>query len=150
MLNYRLPTGLPSGSRAAWSRRVLQPLAHGPLTPLSYSLLAEVVSRAWFQYYDRIEFDPMPRARVVRQSNGTAYFNLTMSAQREAEHAAQPPMTFLLNNEPFAIAKVEKQGFLAGMKSGRAEKRQEKLLATLAEQRATATDTARAWHDRIR
>ncbi len=149
MLNYRLASGLPSGSRAAWSRLLLLPLSHGPLSPLSYSLLAEVTGRAWFQYYDRIEFDPMPRARVVRQSEGSAYFNLTLSAQREAEQAARAPIAFVLNGEPFGVAKLEKGGFLAGLKSGRAQNRQEKLLAELLQQRAAAEETARAWHSRI-
>jgi len=150
LLNYRLPAGLPSGSRAAWTRLILQPLGHTSLTPLSYSLLAEVTGRAWFQYYDRAGFDPMPRARVVRQLNGTAYFNLTMSAQREVEHAATTPITLNLNGSPFAVAKAEKAGFLASIKAGFGERRMEKVLATAAEQRATLVEKARAWHDRIR
>lgn len=150
MLHYKLPSGLPAGSRSAWSRLLLLPYAPDLLTPFSYSVLAEIASRAWFLYYDRIGFEPIPRARVMRQLDGRAYFNLTLSAQREAEHAATEPITFLLDDIPFPITKVEKGGFLAGIKTGRAARTQERALQAMLAESAGAVETARQWEQRVR
>ncbi len=150
MLNYRLPSGLPAGSRAAWSRLLLQPLASDLLTPLSYSVLGEVTGRAWFVYYDKLGFDPMPRARVARHYNGRAYFNLTLSAQREAEFAAVDPFTFVVDGAPQPLVKVEKPGFLAGVKSGRAAGRIQKGWSAMAADVQAQADDAAAWDARVR
>lgn len=150
MLNYRLPAGLPVGSRAAWSRLLLQPLAGDLLTPLSYSVLAEVTGRAWFVYYDRLGFDPMPRARVARQYNGRAYVNLTLSAQREAEFAALEPMSFVVDGAPQPLVKVEKPGLLAGVKSTRAAGRMEKTWAAFAADALAQAEHAVTWAARVR
>ncbi len=150
MLNYHLPAGMPSGSRAAWSRLLLQPLADDLLTPLSYSVLAEVAGRAWFVYYDRLGFDPIPRARVVRQHQGRAYFNLTLSAQREAEFAATEPISFVVDGAPQPLVKVEKPGLLAGIKSSRAAGRLAKNWAALAGDVQANAESATAWAERVR
>jgi pyruvate,water dikinase len=92
----------------------------------------------------------MPRARVVRRHEGAAYFNLTLSAQREAEHTALEPLTLQVNGAPLALAKVEKAGLFGGLKAGRSARRMETLLGDLAAQRGEAVEQARAWHDRIR
>lgn len=149
MLNYRLPSGLPAGSRAAWSRLLLLPLSGDLLTPFSYSVLAEIAGRAWYQYYDALGFDPMPRARVMRQHNGRAYFNLTLSAQREGEQAAIEPITFIVDGAPLPVAKVEKGGFLAGIKAGRNERKVDRLYATMASEMPAVSDAARAWYAKI-
>ena len=149
MLNYRMPSGLPSGSRAAWSRLLLQPLAGDLMTPLSYSVLGEVAGRAWFTYYDKLGFDPMPRAHVARQHNGRAYFNLTLSAQREGEFAALEPISFVVDGAAQPLVKVEKPGFLAGMKSGRAARRLEAAWDEFAAAGAAQAERAAAWNARV-
>ena len=150
MLNYRLPAGLPSGSRAAWSRLLLQPLAGDLLTPLSYSVLAEVTGRAWFVYYDQLGFDPMPRARVVRQYHGRPYFNLTLSAQREAEFAAVEPISFVVDGAPQPLVNVEKPGLLASIKSGRNAARISKNRAALSAGAQAQSESAASWTERVR
>ena len=149
MLNYRLPAGMPAGSRAAWSRLLLQPLAGDLLTPLSYSVLGEVAGRAWFVYYDKLGFDPMPRARVARQSNGRAYFNLTLSAQREGEFAAMEPISFVVDGTAQPLVRVEKPGFLAAMKTGRAAARIDKGWGEFATDGAAQAERASAWAARV-
>lgn len=149
LLNYRLSAGLPAGSRAVWSRTLLQPLGAEVLTPFSYSVLAEVLGRAWYQYYDRLGFEPMPRARVMRQHNGRAYFNLTMSAQREGEHAALEPVTLKVDGAPFAVVKVEKGGFLAGIKAAQNARKLARTARALAEESAALDQTVRQWYARV-
>ena len=128
-----------------WSRLSLQPLAAGPLTPFSYSVLEEVAGRAWYQYFDELGFEPMPRARVVRQVEGYPYLNLTLSAQRDAAFAAVEPMAFLLDSQRFPIADYEKPGFLAAMKAGRNRKKIASTLARYQEEIAAVTRKAEAW-----
>ncbi len=150
MYQYKLPAGLPAGSRAAWSRLLLQPLSADLLTPFSYSVLAEVAGRAWFAYYDRLGFDPMPRPRFVRRHEGRAYANLALSAQREAEAAAVEPIAFALDGSPFPIARVEERGLLAGFKAGRAARAIERTREALAAEMPALTAAARAWLDHVR
>lgn len=149
MYDYTLPNGLPSGSRAAWSRLSLLPLVDGPLTPFSYSLLAEIAGRAWFQYFDRLGFDPMPRARVLRQHDGWAYINLTLSAQRDVEGAAVPPPVLRLDGQPFPICKWEKPGLLAGFKFSLAQGRIDNLLKSLAGEINDITAQAQQWYAKV-
>lgn len=129
---------------------MLAPLASDALTPLSYSILSEVAGRAWFRYYDQLEYEPIPRARVVRAQDGRAYFNLSMSAQREAEQAAIEPITLMIDGTAFPLAKVESRGFLAGFKTGRAEKRMTQHLETLKQELSGLTSRMHAWDDRVR
>lgn len=149
LLDYTLPNGLPSGNRAAWSQRFVSPLASDGVTPFSASLLTEVTSRAWFVHYDRLGFEPMPRARVMRQHLGRLYFNLTMSAQREAECAATEPITLMLNGAAFPICKVESAGFLAGLKATLNERKRRNLLRTLEAELSTLTAQAQEWYGRV-
>ena len=150
MLNYSLPGGLPAGSRAVWSQLTLEPLATGVLTPFGYSVISEIAGRAWYQLYDRLGFNPMPKARIMRQHLGRAYFNLTMSAQREAEAAGIEPITLLIDGSPFPVCKLEKAGFLAGLKSGLNERKLERLMRTFAEESETTLTTAQAWWERVK
>ncbi len=146
MFAYHLPEGLPAGSRTVWSRLSLQPLSTEPLTPFSYSLLEEVAKSAWYRYFDELGFDPMPRARMVRQHEGQAYLNLTLSAQRDAEQAAVEPLTLLINKQPFPLAKWEKPGLLAAIKVGRNRKKIEQLLENYRQQVEGVTQKAAAWY----
>ena len=149
MLNYSLPGGLPAGNRAVWSQLTLEPLATGVLTPFSYSVISEIAGRAWYQLYDRLGFNPMPKARIMRQHLGRAYFNLTMSAQREAEVAGVEPITLLIDNKPFPVCKVEKAGFLAGLKTGLNERKLDRLMHAFAEESETTLTKAQAWWERV-
>lgn len=146
MFAYHLPEGLPAGSRTVWSRLSLQPLNTGPLTPFSYSLMEEVAKSAWYRYFDELGFDPMPRARTLRQHEGRAYLNLTLSAQRDAEQAAVEPLTLLVNHQPFPLAKWEKPGLLASIKVGRSRKKIEQLLERYRQQIDAVTQKAAAWY----
>jgi hypothetical protein len=149
LFSFTLPNGLPAGSRTAWSNLPLRPLVSGPLTAFSYHLLAEIAGRAWYQYYDRLGFDPMPRARVLRQYGGRPYLNLTLSAQRDVEGAGVEPLTLQLNGKPFPICKWEKPGLIAGLKFGLAQNRIENLLKSLSIEIAAITQQAQAWHDKV-
>lgn len=146
MFAYHLPEGLPAGSRTVWSQLSLQPLTAQPLTPFSYSILDEVAKSAWYRYFDELGFEPMPRARVLRQQQGRAYLNLTLSAQRDAEAAAVEPLRLEINGQPFALAKWEKPGLLAGIKLGRNRKKIDQVLAHYAQEITQVTQTAAAWH----
>lgn len=146
MFAYHLPDGLPAGSRTVWSQLSLQPLTAQPLTPFSYSILDEVAKSAWYHYFDELGFEPMPRSRVLRQQQGRAYLNLTLSAQRDAEAAAVEPLRLEINGQPFALAKWEKPGFLAGIKLGRNRKKINQVLAHYAQEITQVTQTAAAWH----
>jgi hypothetical protein len=145
LLDYSLPGGLPAGSRTAWSRLPLQPLIEQGLTPFSYSLLAELAGRAWYQYFDRLGFDPMPKARVLRQFQGRAYLNLTLSAQRDAEYAGLEPLTLRLDGQWFPVCKWEKLGFLAGFKAGLNQKKIDDTLKNLAGEIEAITQKAQSW-----
>ncbi|MDQ3248305.1 MAG: hypothetical protein M3Q45_03760 [Chloroflexota bacterium] len=145
MFDYDLPGGLPAGSRTVWSQTPLQPLVAGALTPFSYSVLDEIAGRAWYQYYDLLGFAPMPRARVVRQIQGRAYLNLTLSAQREAEHAALEPLTLRINGEEFPVAKWEKPGLLAGLKAGFQQKKIDDAFKKFAADMEAVTQKAQSW-----
>ena len=129
-----------------WSLSTLQPLAPGVLTPFSYSVLAEVVSRAWYQHYDDLGFEPAPRSRVVLQHAGRPYFNLTRSAQLEAEHAGIRPITLQINDQSVAVAAWEKPGFFAGMRAGRAQKRMVDQIAVQLNQHAAMLEKSRNWY----
>ncbi len=151
MFDYVLPGGLPSGSRTAWSQHPLQPLvavkplSTPPLTPFSYSLLAEVAGRAWFQYFDRLGFDPMPRARIMRQYQGRPYLNLTLSAQRDAEFAGLEPLTLRLDGQLFPLFKWEKPGLVASFKAGLNQKKIDDTLKNLASELDSVTQMAQQW-----
>lgn len=146
MFAYHLPDGLPAGSRTVWSQLSLQPITAQPLTPFSYSVLEEVAKSAWYHYFDELGFEPMPRARVLRQQQGRAYLNLSLSAQRDAEQAAVEPLLLEINGQPFPLAKWEKPGFLAGIKLGRNRKKIEQLLAHYHQEITKVTQTAAAWY----
>ena len=149
MYNYTLPNGLPGGSRAAWSNLPLRSLIAGPLTPFSYSLIAEIAGRAWYHYFDQLGFDPMPRARVVRQYQGWPFLNLTLSAQRDAEGAAIEPLSLCLDGRPFPICKWEKPGLLAGLKFALAQGKVDTLLKSYRSDVETLLQQAQSWLNKV-
>jgi len=90
----------------------------------------------------------MARQRVLRRYEGRTYLNLSISAQRDAEVAAVEPFTLLLNAQPFPLAKWEKPGLLAGLKSGRNRKKIVTHLATYCQQVDSITQKAADWYFR--
>jgi pyruvate,water dikinase len=136
----------PSRSETVWSQFPLQPLAPGVLTPFSYSVLAEIASRAWYLYYDRLGFEPAPRARVVRRHKGRVYFNISLSAQMEATHAGLEPLALQVNGQRQPLAAWEKPNLLAGLKLGRAQKKIDDLARDSQHQMDAMTDRARTWY----
>jgi hypothetical protein len=149
LYEFSLPNGLPSGSRAVWSNLSLRSLVSGPLTPFSYSLLSEIAGRAWYQYFDRLGFDPMPRARVLRQHQGRPYLNLTISAQRDGEGAGIEPLTLRLDGQPFPICKWEKPGLIAGLKFSLAQGKIDALLKSFAGEIPAITQQAGEWRAKV-
>ena len=135
-------------AETVWSPFPLQPLSPGTLTHFSYSVLAELAARAWYLHYDRLGFDPTPRSHVVRRHKGHVYFNVSLPAQLEAQHAALEPPSLRLNGEHHALAAWEKPGFLAGFKSGRAQKKIDDTLAEYERQMPATTEKARAWYQK--
>ena len=146
LFDYVASASNPGFSGTVWSQFPLQPLTPGILTPFSTSVLAELASRAWFVYFDRLGFDPTPRSRVVRYYKGRVYFNLSLSAQLEADHAGVEPLTLMLNQQRLPLAKWEKSGFLAGFKLGRAQKKIDDLLADQSRQIEAVSEKARTWY----
>lgn len=145
LFDYSLLGGLPAGSRTAWSRLPLQPLIAGGLTPFSHSLIAEIAGRAWYQYFDRLGFDPMPKARILRQYQGWPYLNLTLSAQRDAEYAGLEPLTLRLDGQLFPLCKWEKPGLLASFKAGLNQKKINDTLKSLGGELESITQQAQQW-----
>lgn len=147
MLFDYVAASLPLGRAGmVWSQFPLQPLAPGALTPFSYSVLAELASRAWYLYYDRLGFDPTPRSKVVRRHKGHIYFNLSLCAQIEASHAGREPLMLRINGERYLLATWEKPGLLASFKLGRGQKKIDDTLVNIAREMDAITDKARAWY----
>ena len=132
-----------------WSRSFLQPLAPGALTPFSASMIAVTASRAWYQYYDRLGFDPTPRTRLVRLHGGRPYVDETRSAELEVRHTGQEPPRLRVNGQPLALSAWQKPGFLEGLKLGRGAKRTAETLDALARELDAVTERARAWQTRV-
>ncbi len=137
---------LPSGTPAIWSHLSLQPLAPGCLTPFSYSVLSEVVGKAWYRHYDQLGFGPKPGSRMLRRYKGRPYLNISQSALLESEHAGVEPVTLRVNETAYPIADWRKPGLLGGMRSGRAQRKIQQRLETLAADTDQITDRARSWY----
>ncbi len=128
----------------------MQALFPAAVTPFSYSVLEESFGRAWRLYYERMGFEPPLRARVLRQVQGHPYFNLSLSAQIEAERAGVEPVAFYVNGRAMPVAPFEKPGFLAGLKIGRAQKKLAELGGALAAEMDGVTARARTWYTKTR
>lgn len=133
----------------AWGCSLLAPLAPDALTPFSGSLLTEVMARAWYLYYDRLGFNPAPRAKVVRLHAGRPYVNLTLSATLDAENAGVTPPVLRLDGSARPLFAWEKPGFLAGMKLARGAKKIEETLHALQQELPAIISKAAAWQQRV-
>jgi pyruvate,water dikinase len=149
LFDYSIPGALPSNTATVWSQLPLQPLASGPLTPFSFSLLAELASRAWFALYDRLGFDPTPRARLLRCYQSHAYLNLSITARLEAAGPGIEPLALQINQQPYPLASWTKPGFVDGIKTGRVQRKRDDLLVVLAKRMDSVIHNAQGWHRKI-
>jgi pyruvate,water dikinase len=132
-----------------WSRDFLQPLAPGALTPFSASVLHEMGSRSWYSYFDRLGFEPTPRARVVRSLHGRPYFTLTLSAQLDAQGAGIEPPALRIDGSVRPLARWEKPGLLAGLKLGGHARKVTSALQALDGEIDAAAAKGQAWLQRV-
>jgi hypothetical protein len=142
-----------SGSQPAgapvWSRDFLQPLAPGALTPFSSSVLHEMAGRSWYNYFDRLGFDPTPKSRVVRSLHGRPYFTLTLSAQLDAQQAGIEPPVLHIGGMARQIARWEKPGLLSGLKLGGNARKISAVLQALDSEIDVAAAKGQAWLQRV-
>ncbi len=148
MIEYSIASGQPT-DQVVWSRTFLQPLAPGALTPFSYSMLAEIVGRAWYGYFDRLGFEPALRSRVVRQFQGRPYTNLSLSAELDAVRAGIEPVNIRLDGRLLSLCPWTKPGLLAGMKLGRSARKIDDALNTMQNDLDSVTLRARDWLRKI-
>ncbi|MEZ4661137.1 MAG: hypothetical protein R2911_26605 [Caldilineaceae bacterium] len=146
MFAYSVENDTLTQDAVFWSQDALSAVAPGTLTPFSFSVLAEIARRSWYNYYDRLGFEPYPRRRLLRQYNGRAYLNLSLSAQLEAERAGVEPLLFWLNGQPTPLVVKQKSGLLASFKTGRNQKRIAHQLHEFATELAQIEQRARAWY----
>ncbi|MCB9147316.1 MAG: hypothetical protein H6641_01035 [Caldilineaceae bacterium] len=146
MFAYSIESNTPVQDTIFWSQQALAAVAPGLLTPFSFSVLAEIARRSWYNYYDRLGFEPRPGRHLLRQHNGRAYLNLSISAQIEAERAGVEPLAFWLNDQLTPLAVKPKSGLLAAFKTGRNQKRISTLLNELATELTQIEQRARTWH----
>ncbi len=154
MIDYSLGSsttqgGSPSAGAPIWSRDFLQPLAPGALTPFSASVLHEMAGRSWYSYYDRLGFDPTPKARVVRSVHGRPYFTLTLSAQLDAQHAGLEPPALQIGGAVRPLARWEKPGLLAGLKLGGNARKAAAALQALGREIDAAAPQGQTWLQRV-
>lgn len=147
MLDYSTASA-PDENPTVWSAAALQPLGGGVLTPLSASVLVELVRRAWFAYFDRLGFAPAPMTRVARVHAGRVYLNLSISAGLDAEQAALTPVTLQVNGAPLPLAALEKPGLLGSLRVRGKRKQVAQLAATLWEEAPAMVGKAEAWCNR--
>lgn len=133
-----------------WSRTFLQPVAPGALTTFSDSLITEIAGGAWFRYFDRLNFDPTPKTRVVRVYQGRPYVNESISAELEAQHAGLAPRSIRLNGSPRAACGWEKPGLLSGLRLGRNARKIGETLETLEQEIEGIKAQAASWWQRTR
>ncbi len=141
--------GGPSAGAPIWSRDFLQPLAPGALTPFSASVLHEMAGRSWYNYYNRLGFDPTPKSRVVRSLHGRPYFTLTLSAQLDAQQAGIEPPSLSIGGAARPLARWEKPGLLAGLKLGGNARKAASVLQGLDREIDAAETQGQAWLQRV-
>lgn len=148
--NGALPASAdPSAAAKVWYRSPLQPFSD-ILSPFSYSVLAEISGRAWFRYYDRLGVSlPYAPTDLTRHFQGRAYFDIKWPCQQDAAFAGLEPLTFQVDGRQIALCSVEKGGLLSGFRSGRNQKKIEKLLESLTAETEAITASARQWHEKV-
>lgn len=129
-----------------WDHLPLHSFAAQPLSPFSYSMIAEILRRGWFNYYSRLGFDPQHSAKLCRQYQGLPYLNLTISAELEAEKAGIDPLTLRIDEEPRTVATAKKQGIFAGLTSGRSQRKINSVLRELHDETDAITQKTRDWY----
>lgn len=112
-------------------------------------MLAEILRRGWYNYYDRLGFEPPLSAPLVRQHHGRAYLNLSLSGQLEAQHGAIEPLTLLVNHQPFVIVPWQKPGLLGSLKTGHAQKKIASQLDALQDEIVEFTRQTRDWYKNL-
>jgi len=131
-----------------WDHTPLHLFSSRPLLPFSYSMLAEILRRGWYNYYSRIGFDPKYGANLCRHYQGIPYLNVSISAKIEAEKAGVEPLTLRINGEPKTVASAPKRGLLAGITDGRAQRKIASALQELQTEIEPATQKAKAWYQK--
>lgn len=151
MIEYSLMRSANNKAAAEpiWIRTLLQPLAPGPLTPFSASVLAEITNGSWYNYFDRLGFAPAPKSKIVRSIAGRPYVNLTRCAELDAQFAGIAPPSLCLDGTLRPFCAWEKPGLLAGLKTARGAKKIADLLQTLPAEIERTTATAQTWLQKV-
>lgn len=147
LFDYRVSGNRPSAGQDIWDQHPLSALSGTILTPFSYSLVAEILRRGWFNYYSEAGFEPQPSARLVRQHQGRTYLNLSLSARLDAEEGITP-LTLCLNSEPVPLAE-KKSSLLSGILGNRAEKRVWNTIRELESRVPSIRHKARDWFETV-
>ena len=108
-----------------------------------------MAGRSWYNYYDRLGFDPTPKARVVRSMHGRPYFTLTLSAQLDAQQAGIEPPALKIGGTVRPLARWEKPGLLAGLKLGGNARKAAAVLQALDREIDAAVPQGQAWLQRV-
>ncbi|MEM7133065.1 MAG: hypothetical protein AAF702_42580 [Chloroflexota bacterium] len=137
----------PSHADPVWDHGPLSALGPAHLSTFSYSILAEILRRGWFDYYMQLGFEPQPAARLVRQHQGKAYLNLTLSAQLEAVQGIAP-LTLRINGQPYPLA-ATKSGLFSGLLGNRKAKKVWSTVDELVNEAPLIRQKARTWFETV-
>lgn len=130
-------------TKTVWAHHPLLAVAPAILTPFSYSIVAEILRRGWFDYQMRIGLEPQPAARLVQQYQGRAYLNLSLTAHLEGA-AGIEPLSLQINGIAQTIAPV-KSSFLGGILGNRQEKKVWSVVSELESEAQSVRQKAREW-----
>ena len=131
-----------------WDHTPLRTFSSRPLSPFSYSMLAEILRRGWYNYYSQIGFDPPYNANLCRHYQGRAFLNLSLSAQIEADKAGINPLTVRIDGEPRTIIKTPKRGLIAGLTGGRSQRKITSILQKLPAEMGAVTQKSKEWYQK--
>ena len=130
-------------AQTVWDHHPLSAVAPDVLTPFSYSILAEILRRGWFDYQMRIGLEPQPAARLVRHYQGRAYLNLSLTAQLEGA-AGIEPLSLQINGTAQTLAAV-KSSFLGSILGNRQENKVWSTINELEGEAQGIRQRARGW-----
>ncbi len=150
MFDYTVAGPVPGNQETVWWQLPVEPLSAGALTPFSFSVLAEIWSRAWYLYYDRVGGEPTLRTPVLRQHLGRAYLNLSVCCRIDVEQLGMDPLAFRINGTRYPLCSREKSGLWGGIKRGRQQRRLNAALSEMATELDQVTARAREWYDKTR